>query len=542
MIDRVVLMVRRRSVRREWENKRDLLEAGDLVSALTYERASQDKKEQGKSVTDQRALNHREVKRYDWRLGKSFWDNDRSASRHATKEREEFELLMERIRTGSDDVLVVWEISRNQRDLAVYVQIRDLCYEVGLYFWLVGGQLFDLRDRNDRMFLGFQAVQAEFQSDYIRDNVKRGIDGAAAAGRPHGKTTYGYRRIYDSRTRAFVRQEEDSEIRTAVAEDGTESEYSTAGVVREIFTKVSEGIPLIRIENDLNDRGIPASLGGIWRRGIVRKIAMNPVYIGKRVLRGETVGDGQWPALVDDEVYWAVNRLLEDPSRKTWKPSKARYLLSYFVRCGKCDGPLSVGNVNRHGWSGQVYSCLLRRCAAVKMQYLDEYIERIVVAWLMRPDVHEILHRTFDDQAVSQARAEAERLRAELEQWRQLAEQGDVTPVSFARAEIGLVKRIAEAEGAAREAGIPPVLRGWLGPHAAADWAALGDDVAVKREVIRTLLEVRLIPVGKGTRKFGPQRVAVRWLLEDQDAEADAEPVEEPPVKPRQRTAAKAAV
>jgi hypothetical protein len=80
--------------------------------------------------------------------------------------------LMERIRTGTDDVLVVWEISRRERDLAVYVQIRDLC--------------FDLRDRNDRMFLGFQAVQAEFQADYIRDNVKRGIDGASAAGRPHG--------------------------------------------------------------------------------------------------------------------------------------------------------------------------------------------------------------------------------------------------------------------------------------------------------------------------------------------------------------------
>jgi len=119
------------TARRTWESKADLLAGGDLVSALTYERASQDKKGQGKSISDQRVLNHSEVAQHAWRLGESFWDNDRSATRYATKERPDFERLMERIRTGVDDVLVVWEIARRERDLAVYVQIRDLCYEVG---------------------------------------------------------------------------------------------------------------------------------------------------------------------------------------------------------------------------------------------------------------------------------------------------------------------------------------------------------------------------------------------------------------------------
>lgn len=69
----------------------------------------------------------------------SFTDNHRSASRRASKEREQFELLIEQIRAGKGDVLVVWEISHKERDLAVYVRIRDMCHEVGLYFWLVGG-------------------------------------------------------------------------------------------------------------------------------------------------------------------------------------------------------------------------------------------------------------------------------------------------------------------------------------------------------------------------------------------------------------------
>src|SRR6266498_1995539 len=107
--------------RNRFATKAELLAAGEAVAALTYERASQDKKEQGKSVGDQRKLNLAEIQRYAWRHAGSFKDNDRSASRHATRAREEFPLLMDAIRVGKGDVLVVWEISRKERDLAVYV-------------------------------------------------------------------------------------------------------------------------------------------------------------------------------------------------------------------------------------------------------------------------------------------------------------------------------------------------------------------------------------------------------------------------------------
>ncbi len=373
--------------------------------------------------------------------------------------------------------------------------------------------LYDLRDKNDRMMLGFQAVQAEWVADSIRDNVLRGIVGAAEAGRPHGKVTYGYQRFYDERTRAFLRQEADTEVRTATAADGSVTEYTKAGIVREVFARVAAGDPLIVIEQDFNTRGVPASQGGVWRRGIVRKIAMNPAYIGKRVLRGEVIGDGCWSGLVDEETYWACVRLLEDPARTTWRPARAHYLLSYLVRCGKCGGPLSLNHVNRRGWSGQVYSCLDRRCCAVKMQFLDEYVERTVVAWLSRPEVFDLLSAGTADEDISRARAEAQRLRAELEDWRKLAETGDVTAISFARAEKGLLHQITQHEQAAAEAGVPPVLRGRIGPEAVKAWAALGEDVAVKREIIRTIAQIKLLPVGKGTQPqpFGAHRLDWTW-------------------------------
>jgi site-specific DNA recombinase len=77
--------------------------------------------------------------------------------------------LIEVITAGKSDVLVVWEISRKERGLEVFVTIRNLCMREGPNFWAVGGNLYDLRDKNDRMNLGIQAVQAEYMADSIRD-------------------------------------------------------------------------------------------------------------------------------------------------------------------------------------------------------------------------------------------------------------------------------------------------------------------------------------------------------------------------------------
>ncbi|MGX7674534.1 hypothetical protein [Plantactinospora sp. DSM 117369] len=40
------------------------------------------------------------------------------------------------------------------------------------------------------------------------------------------------------------------------------TEYSHAGIVRDTFKKVAAGFPLIRIEDELNVKGIPSPQGG----------------------------------------------------------------------------------------------------------------------------------------------------------------------------------------------------------------------------------------------------------------------------------------
>jgi DNA-directed RNA polymerase specialized sigma24 family protein len=352
----------------------------------------------------------------------------------------------------------------------------------------------------------------------------RGGDEGRVLHRQHGKVTYGYRRIYHQRTKALVRQEPDDEAREATAEDGVVTTYTRAGIVAEIFDRVAAGDPLIVIERDLNARGIPSPEGGAsgWLRGIIRKIALNPAYNGQRVLRGEVVGQGSWPALVGEETYWACRRLLEDPARTTTRPARARYLLSYIARCGECGGPLSSQSVHRHGWQGLTYRCLKRQCCAVKMDYLDEYVERIVVAWLSTTDVHEALHQPTSDREASQARAEAQRLRGDLEDYKKLAEAGELKPVDYVRFERGLSRQIAEAEARAQQADLPAVLRGRIGAHAADEWAKLAGTVAVKREIIRLVLSIELLRTTPDDRTFGPHRVRLAWTYGETAPTANA--------------------
>jgi site-specific DNA recombinase len=375
--------------------------------------------------------------------------------------------------------------------------------------------------------LGMQAVQAEFQADYTRDNVRRGIVGAAEAGRPHAQVTYGYRRIYDSRTKALLRQEPDDEPRTAVGVDGVRSRYTPAGIVVEVVTRLSEGATITSLVRELNVRGVPSPQGKAWTRAVVRKMALNPTYIGKRVLNGEIVAEGIWPPLVDEAMFWAVTRTLTDPARTLTRPGRAVWLLSWLAQCGKCGGVFN--SISRPGPGGngarvQIYRCSQHSCVVASQPELDAYVQAVLVAWLAQPQVYAMLAKaTADtDQQAAHVRAESQRLRAELEQWRQAAEVGQVTPVSFARVERGLLERIALADQQAAEAATPPLLRGLVGPDAAAKRATL--DTAAKREVIRMVAQISVIPVGKGPSTTPlPQRVQFAGLI----AGDQAEPAEE---------------
>ena len=97
--------------------------------AIIYTRVSADRGK-ARSVAEQEQECRAECERRGWPVAEVLTDNDRSATRYATKDRPQYARLRELLTPG--DVLVFWEASRAQRDMARYVELRDLCADRGV--------------------------------------------------------------------------------------------------------------------------------------------------------------------------------------------------------------------------------------------------------------------------------------------------------------------------------------------------------------------------------------------------------------------------
>lgn len=447
-----------------------------------------------RSVTEQEADCQECARREHWEVVKAFCDNDRSASRYAKKERPAYRQLQEYIAQGLCDVLVTWENSRAQRDLEDYVRLRELCRKYSV-LWCYSGRIFDLSRTDDRLTTGLDALLSERESDVTRDRILRAMRANAGQGRPHGKLLYGYAREYDSRTGALVRQ--------VVREDQAE-------IIREAARRVLSGESCNAIAKELNNRGVPPARSGRWDLTRVRRMVTNPSYAAKRIYKGEVVGEGNWPAILDESTLHQCCARMSDPSRKTTNEHSVKYLLSGIARCGVCDSTLKV-MPQRGGYKS--YTCR-NFCVARKLTWLDELVQALILKRLSQPDAL-LLFSEQDGNAAGVLEKIAEK-RARLDEFYDSAANGEITPSALGRIEGQLLSAISGLEASLRRFDVPTVLYD-LAKAPPTVWEKL--TLEQKREVVRCLLSVRvhrtLAP--RGTRQFDLEAIQIDWRGSDED-------------------------
>ncbi|QRX90843.1 recombinase family protein [Streptomyces noursei] len=460
------------------------------LRAVIYARVSSDPHNRGKSVADQIAECKRECAQRGWRLVEVFEDNDRSASRYATKERKDYARLVEFLRAGRADVLMTWESSRAQRDLEAYLRLREIAEGNGVQ-WCYKGRLYDLSRTDDRFTTGLDALLDERESGITRDRVLRGKKTSAAAGRPNGRMLYGYAREYDPRTGEFVK--------SVIRED-------QAAIVREAVRRLAAGEALGTLCREFNLRGLRTNTGGSWRKDNLRAMAINPGYIGKRVRHGVVIGDAEWPAIhqtpEERQAYYTCVRRLTDPARTTWRPGGLRHLSSGIPVCGVCGGKLYAAHWSKKktGQSeGRIgYDCrgtdtYPGHCVAVTKDILDRHLSALAIERLSRPDAAELL--ADDDQQaehIAALLAEAAEKRATLDETADKVAKGEMTVTMAARIEAQLLPEVEALERRAEEASTAPVLRGLIRSDAADIWPTL--PLTQQREVIKALMDVTVLP------------------------------------------------
>lgn len=401
-----------------------------------------------------------------------------SASRHARKVRDDWPKVLAAIDSGQIKMLILWESSRGDRTLTTWSAMLDLCRERGCLIRVTTHhRTYDPRIARDWRSLADDGVDSAYESEKTSDRNRRTAAAQAAAGRPHGPVRYGYERVYDPATRRLL---------------GERIHPQRAGVVREIVDRVGRSVPIAEIVADLNRRGIPAPDGGRWWPSRVRTIARSPAYVGVRLHNGER-HQAVWPAIITQAQHLAAVRVLAAPERKTTKPGRQVWPLSYLARCHECGAGLShrAGREYRGRWYRDVYACPGGH-TSIDARELDRLVLDIVAVYL----AGKRLEPPTDDAAAVAALAEVAELQARLDAWRDSGARGETSPESLARIEPALKADIAAAQRRAEEASTPAVmldvLDGTSGREKAIRARLDGLPAPQLREIVGSLMTVRI--------------------------------------------------
>ena len=234
-------------------------------------------------------------------------------------ERPALQRLMQDMRDGLVDQIIVYKIDRLTRSLADFSKIVDVLDAAGASFVSVT-QSFNTATSMGRltlnMLLSFAQFEREVTAERIRDKI--------AASKRKGLWMGGLVPIgYDADGRTLsINEAEAATIRTLY--DLYEA-HQTVRAVKEQADRLKLQTK-VRAAADEPVRG-----GGPFARGHIHHILTNPLYAG-RIRHRKLVHDGQHPALIDPTRWDRIQELLQDGAAKD---RRTRSKTQSSLLCGK---------------------------------------------------------------------------------------------------------------------------------------------------------------------------------------------------------------
>lgn len=211
--------------------------------------------------------------------------------------------LLEDVRSGRIDVVVVYKVDRLTRSLADFAKMVDVFDRAGVSFVSVT-QAFNTTSSMGRLTLNVLLSFAQFEREVTAERIQ---DKVAASKRKGmwmgGAVPMGY----DVHDKALTVNEEEAEaIRTIF------TEYLAAGSVRQLEDRLGK---LGFVSKRRTDRYGRISGGKAFSRGALYNILRNPIYVGK-VRHKDEIHDGRHKAIIDNATWQRVQAQLADRGGK----------------------------------------------------------------------------------------------------------------------------------------------------------------------------------------------------------------------------------
>lgn len=393
--------------------------------------------------------------------------------------RKDFEKLL----AGDPPGIITWHedrLIRTTRDLERVIAL-------GVNVWPAKSGRLDLSTPTGRAVARTVVAWAQYEGEHKAERQRAANLQRAEAGHPWkgGRRAFGYTPDY-----------------SALVDD-------EAAHVSALFRDVLAGVSLRTLAARLNAAGVTTSVGNPWSTAALRILLRNPTYAGRRRLNGVDLADLVGvPAIVDRDTFAAVQIILDDPTRLTSDRGGRGplYLLSGVARCGVdgCGAKLNAGTGRlRGGERYRLMRCLECLRVSRKAEPIEQYVTEVVLARLRRKDAAKLFRADRPDLKSLQRRAGD--LRA---QRAALAADLDVDLEFAAARDRRLRDELRNVELEIGEKSSASALRAFAsGRDPGEVWADL--DTAGRREVARELVEVRVLPLGRGRRPFDPGTVVV---------------------------------
>lgn len=473
------------------------------VEAAAYERVSKDDSGVERSPEEQHDLHVETCAQFGWTLNSAaIYREVGSASKHQRKARARFDQLLDDLESGrfTAKVLMIYAVNRGSRKTEEWLDLINVCEKRGVVFWVKQyDRIMDPKKPRDRKQLIDDASKGELDVAEMSQAIRRTTASSAKKGLPHGRIPFGYRRIYDERTKKFIRQEPDP---------------VEAPIVQEMYERVLKGHTLVGIAKDLNARGLTRRGGGDWVPQNLALMLLRETYLGLRVHDPERrypsdpmtpdglVTEGVWDALIDKTTWLGVKKILRDPSRLTnLRPGAVIHLLSGIVVCAKdgCKEPLRVNLKQKRYWR---YVCIKNGCVSIDKFELEKYAAKLIQDYLEKIDEHLLVDDGADTELATVVTRLAE-ARAEYEELK-VATRMRAKKSAFATARaFELEDEIEVLEAREAKLRTPSELAGLITPGAGVrrEWA----DASFSTR--RAIAKIILAPTPKGTLGLGQLQV-----------------------------------
>lgn len=494
------------------------------VRAACYCRISSDPKDKREGVTRQKEDTAVLCEVNGWKVADYYIDNDVSASNGGT--RPEWGRLLDDVRAGKVDAIVVWNQDRGWRKMADLESLRPVLEPRGVVLATTNIGTIDFRNADDVFRAQVSTALSEMEVAKMRVRQRRAARQRAEQGRPKWRKAFGYLPYTGPK-------EYDTGVR--------EPDPVTAPLVVEAYRAVLAGASLADVIRAWNAAGHYGITGKPWTTSTLSLFLRSPRNAGLRshtdtaTGRTEIVGPGTWTPLVDESLWRSVQHVLDAPGRASGPKSVRRHLLTGILRCGRCaaegvDARMSglwvmerTGGKPGRPKAGQVkephpgqmshkiaYSCRRCRRCSIRSEHVEPIINEAVVQKLSAPDAVDLLKSpAADPDQAQRITDEKSVLHGRLNEIADERADGLLTGAQAKRATDRIKEKLGALEKLQIDADRLRILDGIpLGTAEVAD--ALADLSTDRyRAVIDLLMTVTVEPVGKCGNRFRDDRIKV---------------------------------